>query len=267
MSWDRWPHVTSVGTLHCRPHLQATPFRCPQPAVNRICLSPTCAVQALAVGNDHPWAAGYPSWPDPRRAKLSAARLGTPYYRQVSREAASGMHQPMLHVERNNETLLACLGPVVHAAVYASIMVCRELGCRQLHMFLHRSCSSTSRNRPVRLSFSGALTRAILRPIVRHIVCRLPPALAMTKWTSSRHKSQKQRVKEARRPSRHERLGLPKPPPRHTAHLSPTPAPHTTASPIPRNMSDTTTATPTAPAKQRSECRHCQNSPSYHHSA
>ena len=232
LSWDRWPPVTSVGTLHCRPHLQATPFRSPQPAVNRICLSPTCAVQALAVGNDHPWAAGYPSWPDPRRAKLSAARIGTPYYRQVPREAASAMHQPMLHVERNNETLLACLEPVVHAAVYASIMVCRELGCRQLHMFLHRSCSSTSRNRPVRLSFSGALTRAILCPIVRHIVCRLPLALAMTKWTSSRHKSQKQRVKEARRPSRHERLGIPKPPPRHTAHLSPTPTPHPIPPPL-----------------------------------
>ena len=45
----------------------------------------------------------------------------------------------------------------------------------------------------------------------------------MTKWASSRQKSQKQRAKEARRPSRHERLGLPKPPPRHTAHLSQTP--------------------------------------------
>ena len=147
------------------------------------------------------------------------------------------VQQPILQVERNNEILPACLGPAVHAAVYASIIACRELGCPQLHMFLRRSCSNTSGNRPARLLFSGAFTRAAMHPIIHHIMpnnschppkakpdcnlSRLPGALAMTKWTPSRQKSQKQRAKEARPPSPHERLGLPKPPPRHTAHRPP----------------------------------------------
>ena len=151
------------------------------------------------------------------------------------------VQQPILQVERNNAILPTCLGPTVHAAMYTSTITCRELGCTQLHMFLHRSCSNTSGNRLARLVISGACTRTVMHPIIHHIMTNhsghppraipdcnsshLPGALTMTKRTSSRQKSQKQRAREARRPSRHERLGLPKPPPRHTTHRPPAATP------------------------------------------
>ena len=64
---DHFSDSDQGGTLHCHPHL------------------------ALTVENVHIWAAFHPSWHDPQRAKLSTARVGTPFLSQVSREVASAL--------------------------------------------------------------------------------------------------------------------------------------------------------------------------------
>ena len=144
---------------------------------------------------------------------------------------------PKSSAERNNAIMLTYLGSAVHAVMYASITTCRELSCTQLYMFLHRSCSHTFGNKLACLVLSGKCMHTVMHPIIHHVLTHpsdhpsraipacglrhLPGPLTMTKWTLSRHKSQKQRAKEARRPSRHERLGLPKPPPRHTTQHPP----------------------------------------------